>query len=494
MNRMFRVALSIVGILLGSTAANAQTRPNVLLIVSEDNGAELGCYGDPYAKTPHLDRLADSGCRFTNAYVTQGVCSVSRASILTGLYPFQNGHIGLATHQYAMFRAWDNIPSILKEHGYRTGMIGKLHVNPESAFPLDYRAIPGNGFKDRPMRKYANAAAKFFRETEGPFFLAINFPDAHLPLLKQQHGLPVDPQEAADVKSLPFIGADSPRLRQGVADYYNCLSRLDSGVGMVLEELDKSGKRDNTLIIYLGDHGAQFSRGKLTCYEGGLRIPLLLNWPEFTKPGTICDKLVSTVDILPTVLEAVGLPPRESLPGQSLLPLAEGNESVPWRKYLFAERTAHHAGSFFPQRTFRDERYKIIVNLTPERLNPVAEAYRTHDGAILMYGTTQEEIDASPPAVRQCYQRWRNPPPVELYDLANDPWEFHDLANDLKYSAVKQRLLDELHRFRVEHNDPLLDPKKLDRLAKEHDRVFNELPDGRYKEGQRWEYLDYLQQ
>lgn len=473
--------------------AVAFARPNVLLIVSEDNGAELGCYGTPHVRTPNLDRLAQQGCRFNNAYVTHAVCSASRASFLTGLYPFQNGHIGLATHRYAMFRNWASIPSILKDQGYRTGMIGKLHVNPESAFPLDFRAMTGSGFNNRPMRKYADSAAEFFNASDEPFFLAINYPDAHFPLLKQQHGLPEKPLTGDDVTApLPFIGADSPRLRQGTADYYNCLMRLDAGVGMLLSELEKAGKADNTLVIYIGDHGAQFSRGKATCYEGGLRIPMILWWPGQVKPGTVRDELVSTIDILPTVIQAVRLPASESLPGRSLLPLAEGRDVI-WREYLFAERTAYHAASFFPQRTIRDERYKLILNLTPERQNPVADNYRCQRGSFFMYGTNQEEIDAAAPHVRQAYATWPNPPMVELYDLGNDPWEFRNLADEPQVADVKQRLMDELQQFRAEHGDPLLDPDKLKKLAEEHDHVAQHAKGGRYGRGESWGYLKYLQ-
>ena len=472
----------------------ASDRPNVLLIVSEDNGAELGCYGEPHVTTPNLDRLASEGARFTNAYVTHAVCSVSRASFLTGLYPFQNGQIGLATHRYAMFRNWGNIPSILKEHGYRTGLIGKLHVNPESAFPFDYRAISTSGFNDRPMRKYADAAANFFNASDRPFFLSINYPDAHFPLLKQQYGLPEEPLAGEDVTApLAFIGADSPRLRQGTADYYNCLMRLDSGIGMLLDELNNSGKSGNTLVIYIGDHGAQFSRGKATCYEGGLRIPMILRWPRQGKPGVVGNELVSTVDILPTILDAAGLPPRDSLPGRSLLPLAAG-QPVSWRECLFAERTAYHAASFFPQRTMRDDRYKVILNLTPERDNPVADNYREQRGVFFVYGTNQEEIDAAPADVRKAYATWRNPPSVELYDLKNDPWEFCNLAGNPELADVKQRLLDKLQRFREDLGDPLLDAGRLKKLAEEHDHVARNVKGGRYGRGQSWRYLQYLQQ
>ena len=117
-------------------------RPNVLLIVSEDNGPELGCYGDPYARTPNLDRLASEGIRFERAYVPQAGCSQSRASFLTGLFPHQHGQIGLATWGFRLYRKdTPNLPRSLKQAGYRTGIIGKLHINPASAFPFDMHEI-----------------------------------------------------------------------------------------------------------------------------------------------------------------------------------------------------------------------------------------------------------------------------------------------------------------------------------------------------------------
>ncbi|MCC9609157.1 sulfatase-like hydrolase/transferase [Blastopirellula sp. JC732] len=470
----------------------AKKRPNILVIISEDNGQELGCYGDPYAQTPNLNRLAARGCRFENAYVTHPICSSSRASYLTGLFPFQNGQIGLATHRYAMFRAWDNIPSVLRQNGYRTGIIGKLHVNPESAFPFDYKAITGNGFGDRPVAQYVEAAAKFINDSDQPFFLTVNFPDAHFPLLRQQYGLPKQPLSADDVKTLPFIGVDNTRIREGVANYYNCIMRLDAGIGMLLDELNKSSKAEDTMIIYFGDHGAQFSRGKATCYEGGLRIPLIVQWPGHLPSGVVRDELISTVDILPTILDAAGLPPSETLPGKSLLPLAR-NENIAWRDFLFAERTAYSADSFFPQRTLRDRQFKLILNLTPDRTNPVADAYANHANSFFVYGTTEAEIAAAEPPVRQAYETWRSPPEVELYDLKADPWEFTNLANDPKYEPVRQKLLAQLQTFRLQHDDPLLSPAALKRLAEEHDRVVQKRKNGKYAVGESWEYQNYLQ-
>ncbi|MCP4787545.1 MAG: sulfatase-like hydrolase/transferase [Fuerstiella sp.] len=242
-----------------TTRVDASERPNVLLIVSEDNGPELGCYGDSYARTPNLDRLASEGVRFENAFVPYSVCSPSRAVFLTGLYPHQNEQIGLATHKFAMYE--DDTPNVvtwLKAAGYRTGLIGKLHVNPENAFPFDYRAISNSNFqRKQSIDDYADSAAKFFADSgKKPFFLSVNFPDAHLPFLRRVNGRPSNPLGADDVRPMPWVGVDSSRLREQVANYYNCLERLDTGVGLLLKALADGGHSDDTMVIYFGDHGA----------------------------------------------------------------------------------------------------------------------------------------------------------------------------------------------------------------------------------------------
>jgi N-sulfoglucosamine sulfohydrolase len=465
-------------------------RPNVLLITSEDNGPELGCYGDPYARTPNLDRLASEGVRFANAFVTNPVCSPSRGTIFTGLYPHQNGQIGLATHKYAMFQKWPNIVSILKKTGYRTGIIGKIHVNPESAFPCDYRALPGSNFNMRDMDKFSAAAEKFVAQRRDPFFLMVNFPDAHLPLIRQYAGLPEKPQEGRDVKTMPWVGADSARLSEATADYYNCLSRLDSGVGRLMDVLERVGCAANTLIIYLGDHGAQFSRGKCCLYEAGLRIPFIVKWPGQVKSALVRDELISTIDILPTVLEATQCGAPDNLPGRSLLSLCRG-EKVDWREYLFAEQEGSTPFWTHPSRSVRDERYKLIINLRHDQDNPIYHAYLTQFNVHFKTGVTEEELAAAPAHVREAYDRWKTPPSVELYDLKNDPYEWNNLAGKPACARVQKQLMRAMDEWRGRTADQSADPAKLQMLIEEMDGVMREKINYRKKKDFRWDYLDY---
>ena len=236
----------------------------------------LGCYGDPYVRTPVLDKLAAGGVRFERAYVPQSGCSQSRAAFLSGTYPHQNGQIGLATWKFRMYREdTPNIVRSLKQEGYRTGIIGKLHVNPESAFPFDYKRIPSSNFGRKRIGQYAEAAHEFLTASNQPFFLSVNYPDPHRPFLASAGGLPKRLLTAEEVKPLPYIGIDSPELRADTANYYNCMSRLDSLIGDLLASLARSGKADNTVIVYFGDHGADMLRGKRTSCEGGSPITLL---------------------------------------------------------------------------------------------------------------------------------------------------------------------------------------------------------------------------
>jgi N-sulfoglucosamine sulfohydrolase len=493
-----RSALKMIGLGTGVTAGfwaiegrtSPPNRPNVLLITSEDNGPELGCYGDPYARTPHLDKLSSQGVRFANAFVTNPVCSPSRGTIFTGLYPHQNGQIGLATHKYAMFEKWPNIVSILKEAGYRTGIIGKIHVNPESAFPCDYRVLPGSNFNMRDMDKFAAAADEFIAQQSDPFFLMVNFPDAHFPLIRQYAGLPVKPQRAEDVRTMPWVGVDSPRLRALAADYYNCLSRLDSGVGRLLDVLKRTGKANNTLIIYLGDHGAQFSRGKCCLYEAGLRIPFIMNWPGQVKPALVRDELISTIDILPTILEATHCAGPDNLPGRSLLPLCRG-ERPTWRQYLFAEQEGSTPFWTHPSRSVRDGRYKLMINLRQDVPNPIYEAYLNRFNVHFKAGAGQDEIASAPAPVMRAYDTWKTPPPVELYDLNNDPYEWNNLADEPRYAHVRDRLMQAMDEWRSGTSDQSADPAKLRMLIEEMDGVMRQKIKYRNRKDFRWNYLDY---
>ncbi len=297
---------------------------NILIVTADDMGPQLGCYGDPVARTPHLDKLAGEGVLFENAYVTQASCSPSRSSILTGLYPHQNGMVGLADYTpYNMKRLENNLPALLHRAGYRNGIVGKLHLRPNDQFPFPDMPFPT---REDGSEIFPNATTLTVRQTVGkvkeflgrkdprPFFLYVNLVDPHRPFYQQHDGLPAIPVTPAEVKPLPFQGLDTPEIRQEVAGYYNGVGRADFAVGAILEALDACGKRDNTLVLFLGDNGPDFTRGKTTCYEGGIRVPMIVRSPTQLKGGCAPDRWCPRWTSFPPWPSPPGLPCRPGLP------------------------------------------------------------------------------------------------------------------------------------------------------------------------------------
>ena len=436
------------GQIFSPAAPAPQPRLNVLLVVADDLGVQVGCYGDAIARTPEIDRLAAEGMRFETAYVAQASCSPSRSAILTGLFPHQNGQLGLANRGYAMYEGIRTLPAMLQSVHYRTGIIGKLHVDPEEDFPFDY--ADKNVQATRYVREVVEKADRFWSEDPNrPWFLMINYSDPHVPFDDQIDDVPEKPYTATDMVPFPFQQINTPEQLRHISGYYNGVKRVDFGLGLLLRRLAANGQADRTVVVFIGDHGAPFVRAKTTSTEAGLRIPFIVRWPDITD-GTPSSALVSTVDLVPTFRAAAGLPADRSLPGRSLLPVLR-RADFPLRSFLFAEYNAHVPAMYFPQRVVRDERYKLILNLEDERA----------------YGV---EVDGDPAAkvltdpkwrgslAQQALQFLRNPPSEELYDLEVDPQEFTNVIDRPQHGEVLVRLRTALQTWRETTGDPLLDP------------------------------------
>lgn len=470
----------IIFIIALNTFCNASP-PNILLIVSEDNGPELGCYGAP-VKTPNIDKLAASGTLFENAYVPQAGCSQSRAALLTGLYPHQNGQIGLATWNYEMYsEKTPNIVNTLKDGGYHTGIIGKLHIKPKSAFRFDYKEIPKSNFQRNNPELYQTKASEFFKSSKRPFYLQVNYPDAHRPFIPQVNGIPERPLKASDVAALPYIGIDHPEIRQQTADYYNCIMRLDHYIGELINALKKSGKFDNTVIIYIGDHGADLPRGKRTCYEGGIRVPMIISWPN-AKPKQRRNELVSTLDIFPTICEIAKLKTPSTLAGASLKEIIHG-EKPDWRKIMVTEYHVHSNHNPWPQRAIRNKRYKLIFNPLAGEINP---GYEFTMGKKFISVSESELMKSATDQVRNAYKISKKPPLIEFYDLQTDPFEFNNLANEEKYSEEVKKLKYLLQHWQKDSEDPLFLPE----VAK---KLFNMINDAGTKDRTKINYKSLMQ-
>lgn len=473
-----------IGLLIMRCKPTPDTLPNILLIVSEDHGAHLSCYGDTIIQTPHLDKIATDGILFRNAYVTESVCSPSRSSILTGLYPHQSGHFGLATMGYHFVGDVQNVYSLLKKRGYRTGMIGKLHLNPADSFPIDFHPIKGSNFQKIGLSRYAAHADSFMTESDKPFFLMVNIPEAHFPFQDVVEGKPEKPLKAKDVVGFPYIGFENDRINAVTANYYNCLLRLDETIGKIMDRLQTSGKKENTLVIYLSDHGDEMARGKFDIYEASTRIPFLVNWPGKVAKGQESDALISTIDIVPTLLDVAGVSVPKRVSGKSLKPLFE-NPDAEFREYLFTEYNCDPV-LYFPRRAVRDEQYKLIYSLLDDRKNPTAVHYTENRTQALEGSPTLRELASAPDSIQLLYQDWIQPPKIQLYDLQNDPWEFRDLSSDSRFARVKERLLSELCNWQIQTDDPFRFPEKLHDLTAEHDTLKT------WRRKNDWQYPQYL--
>ena len=439
--------------------AQAQ-RMNIVLITADDLGKSLGAYGDPLAQTPHLDALAARGVLFERAWVTQASCSSSRASMLTGLYPHQHGQIGLAGQhpEFDLRRGLATLPGLLRTAGYFNGIIGKLHIDPPDAFPFDRRWNAENGaMESRDVRRVASVARDFLRQRGNrPFFLYVNYFDPHRPYSSESDqflGLPASPYTAEDVTPLPFLGIDSPLIRSEVASYYNGISRLDTGVGLLLQELARAGVLERTVVVFVSDHGAPFSRAKTTTYEAGVSVPLIIHWPGASRAGLRSEALVSTVDLMPTLLEAARItPPRTE--GRSLRPLLGGSTPAQWRGLLFTEYNAHAPEHFYPRRAVRTARFKLIHNLDSACRNPLS-----------YIGNTRLSPTVRPaPGWNATYRNLFHPPEFELYDLLVDPFETNNLANRPQQAQRLANLQAALLQWRQRTGDPLLEPTEIPRL------------------------------
>jgi N-sulfoglucosamine sulfohydrolase len=306
-------------------------RHNVVLFVSDDHGKTAGCYGNPVIKTPNMDQLAAEGTLFTNAFATTASCTASRSVILTGLH---NHHTGLFGHMHFPFhfRAYENLqslPVMMNNGGYRTGTVGKYHVAPKEVFnfetfittdDLGGNVDYGKANFGRNTVMMANATEKFIKDSDDrPFLLYFCTSDPHRSsdadnpnrFGNQDEGFqevtPVIYNEE-EVIVPPFL-PDSKESREELAQYYQSVSRVDQGLGRLIEILKEAGVYENTLIIYMSDHGMAFPGAKTTTYDPGLNSPLIVRSPEVNRRGVVTDAMVSWTDITPTILDFAGIDP-----------------------------------------------------------------------------------------------------------------------------------------------------------------------------------------
>ncbi|KAJ5266482.1 Alkaline phosphatase-like alpha/beta/alpha [Penicillium angulare] len=460
---------------------------NILLMVADDLGKQLGCYGNTSIQTPHLDKLAAEGTRFDQAFTSTASCSASRSVIYTGLHTHQNGQYGLhnGRHHFTTYDHVETAPALFSKHGYTTGLIGKVHVGPSSVYPWDACAESDS----RDVASVADQAAAFFQSSkskEQPFFLTIGFIDPHRDVTRSGFGN--DEKYDSRVKTIdyspedvvvpPFVN-DLPKVRYEFAEYYKSISRLDQGVGMVLEGLEESGLSDDTLILFVSDNGPPFINSKTTLYDAGVCLPMIMKCPG-SAAGAVNPNMISYVDILPTLLDWAQYPSPENPArlGRSFLSiLSEQTQLDAWDQ-VFGSHTFHEVTNYWPTRFMRNRRYKYHRNIAWRLDFPFAAD---------IYGSlTWEEIrntESSPKMIgSRLLKDYFFRPAEELYDIQADPDEIHNLAKDSEYSQVLEEMRATMEKWQGRSEDAWLYRDGVSMLlVRHHMNAGLEVPD-------RWDF------
>jgi N-sulfoglucosamine sulfohydrolase len=450
-------AAACLALLAAVPAHSAEpARHNVLLLIADDLGNDCGCYGNDRIKTPNIDALAHNGVRFTHGFAAVSSCSPSRACLYTGLHTHSSGQYGLQ-HGEHHFQTFDNVkslPRLLNDAGWSTGIIGKIHVGPQTVYPWGVQITKDLG-GNRSVKVMADKAKQFFQDAgDKPFFLVMGYSDPH----RSAHGFgnevsyPGVTETHYDPKDvlLPYFISDQEDARKDVADYYQSASRMDEGVGMVLDALRQTKKDDSTLIIFLSDNGVPWPGAKTTLYDAGLRLPLIVSSPEQRKHGLVNHAMVSWADVAPTILDWAGVQPpaaQAAMMGRSFLTILEEEDPKGW-DVVYASHQCHEVTMYYPMRMIRTRTHQYILNLAHELEYPCAQDLYdslTWQG-ILKRGDKrigERSLDA-----------YLHRPREELYDLEKDPHELHNVADDPKYAEVLADLRGRLKEWQVRTKDP----------------------------------------
>ncbi|MDF1816907.1 MAG: sulfatase [Verrucomicrobiales bacterium] len=392
---------------------------NVMWIISDDLSPELSCYGYPGVDTPNIDRIATSGVRFMNAFATAPVCSASRTAFQTGRYQTSiGGHHHDTRDKKELPESVKTITEMMQEAGY--------FVSNGHGLKAPQKRLAKSHFNFVYDPKTFFDGSDWSQRKEGqPFFAQVQIKEPHRKFHPADRSRPEAP--------IPPYYPDHPVTRADWDNYLHSIEILDSKVGAVLDRLDAEGLAENTIVMFFGDHGRPHVRGKQWLYEGGIRVPLIIRHPQQPNGGTVDDRLISLLDLMPSVLAETGVDIPEGLPGRNLF-----DPDWPGHEKLFAARD--RCGDAADRiRSVRTRRYKYIKNFHPEI------PYMQHSG----YKRSQYPVDTLM-RVLHGEGKWAAPfmavtrPEEELYDLKNDPHEMNNLAGLPGHQETLKSLREDL--------------------------------------------------
>ncbi len=413
-------------------------QPNILWISLEDTSPRFGCTGDALARTPHLDALAAQGCRYPNAFSTAGVCAPSRAAIITGIYATSMGAHQMRTqhapvpqrivpYEVVIPHYAKLLPEYLRHAGYFCTNNEKTDYQFKAPFTAWDECDNSAHWRNRP-------------DQSQPFFAVFNPTMTHeSKMWESDEPLITDP----DAVTLPPYLPDTPKARRALARHYDNIERDDKRVGELLAQLDEDGLAANTIVVIWSDHGEGLPRAKRWPYDAGIRIPLIVRWPDKVEAGSVNEKLVSLIDLAPTMLAVAGVAAPRHLQGADFL------GEAPHREYVFAHRDRHDE-SYDMVRAARDERFKYIRHFCPETPHLIYNPYRNHHP--IMQELWRLKAAGKLSANQQLLMA-DSRPPEELYDTREDPFEMNNLADKPEHRETLERMRGALNGWRAEFGD-----------------------------------------
>ena len=451
--KFLRQSMLFTGSLFSTCSARAlfanteRKRPNIILIIGDDISVDdFGCYGHPNIRTPNVDKLADGGLRFTNAYLTTSQCSPSRCSVITGRYPHNTGAPELHT---ALPEGQPMFPLELKKNGYHCAVAGKWHmgVHWSRVFPDDYAKKAFDKIVDSgPGGEERWTECLRERPKEKPFFMWFASHDAHRSWSRDKNAKPHTSEDAI----IPPYLIDTPAVRKDMAQYYDEVQRLDRYTGEVVKELENQGVLDNTIIIFMADNGRPFPRCKTRLLDSGIKTPLIIHWPAGLKQkGKVSHSLVSVIDLAPTTLEWAGLKPLKSFQGVSMKPLFS-NPEASIRKYVFAEHNWH--GQIAHERMVRHGDYVYIRNAYPNL--PAICGLRGQCPQVELRTLAREGKLTS----AQMDPLLEPRPAEELFNVSDDPHQIKNIVGEARHRTdlnYLRKLMDEWQRRTGDTTPPL---------------------------------------
>ncbi len=434
-NFLETAGMTAAGSLLASHRAEAgENRPNILMITCHDIGQHLGCYGIETVQTPNLDRLAAKGIRFHNFFSTSAVCSPGRGSLHTGRYPQSNGLMGL-THAPWWWRLNEgekHTAIYLKDAGYETLLVGFNHVDPDWR-RLGYDRALSTKRKAHETVRAAVERIEHASTSSTPFFMKVGFTEVHRPFT---HG-----QDTEKGLFIPPYLQDTQDIRDDLAAFQAQIKFFDERVGEILDALETSRIAENTLVVMTSDHGIPYPGAKWSARKAGIEVPFILYQPGTAlEGGKVYRELMSNVDVLPTLLDYIGIEIPRAVQGRSLKNLIDGKSKTPPRREAFAQYTPDMKRDNLSRCVVTD-RYHLIRYFDQGR-------------------TVAYPVDVHPQEFANHHIRCRTSgtrPFAQLFDLKNDPYELDDIGSKEENAAIVQDLSKRLLAWMKDVDDPLLD-------------------------------------